>query len=401
MPVYKYNAVDSEGKKREGTVDAKSKELAIGLLKKEDLFIVSLEKQQTDILESIKSLRGVSTDALVTFTRQLSTMISAGLPLSRSLEVLIGQTENAKFSKILSEILRDVEGGLSFSDSLGRYPDIFDDTYRALVKAGEASGNLHTILQRLAVTLEADRELRSKFKSAMIYPAIVVIAMIGVFILMMIIVVPKLTSMYEDLGVSLPIQTRIMMAISNFFINNTVIVVVVVIGSFIGLKYFKSTDSGQRILSEIGFKLPVFGKINKNKEVTSFARTLSLLIGSAIPIVEALDIVTSVVDSSELKQATRDAVQYVEKGNSLSDYFRGSEAFPPLLGQMAGVGEETGKMDEVLGRVADYFEGETNSAIDNLSAALEPFILIFLGGAVGLLIVSILTPIYEITTSIQ
>ena len=327
-------------------------------------------------------------------------MISAGLPIARSLEVLTGQADNYKFGQVLSSVLRDVEGGLSLSASFAKYPDIFSNTYQSLVRAGEASGNLHVVLNRLADTMEAERELQSKFKSAMIYPVIVLVAMVGVFILMMIVVVPKLTTMYDNMKVELPIQTKIMVAISEFMTENVVVTALIGASVFIGARYFKNTDYGKNFLTEISFKLPVFGKINRNKDVTSFSRTLSLLINSAIPIVEALNIVSAVVGSSTMRQATLDAATYVEKGNSLSDFFRGNKAFPPLLGQMASVGEETGKMDEVLGRVADYYGGETSATIENLSAALEPIILLLLGSMVGVLIFSIITPIYKITTSI-
>jgi len=400
MSVYKYSAIDSEGHKKEGSVDANSKELALGLLKDEGLFVVSLVKSEMDILQAILSFRGVPQDAVVSFTRQFSTMISAGLPIARSLEVLTNQVDNHKFKQILSSILRDVEGGLSLSAALAKYPDVFSNTYQSLVRAGEASGNLHVVLNRLAETMESERELQSKFKSAMIYPIVVLIAMVGVFILMMIVVVPKLTSMYDNMNVELPIQTKIMVAVSEFMTQNMVVTALIGASIFIGFRYFKNTDFGKNFFIELSFKLPVFGKINRNKEVTSFSRILSLLINSAIPIVEALNIVSAVVSSSTMKQATLDAATFIEKGNSLSDYFRGNKAFPPLLGQMASVGEETGKMDEVLGRVADYYEGETSSAIENLSAALEPIILLLLGSMVGVLIFSIITPIYKITTSI-
>ena len=400
MSVYKYNAIDSEGHKKEGSVDANSKELALGLLKEKGLFVVSLEKSDKDILQSLLSFRGVPQDLVVSFTRQFSTMISAGLPIARSLEVLVSQTDNYKFKQILTSVLRDIEGGISLSASLTKYPDVFSNTYQSLVRAGEASGNLHTVLNRLADTMESERELQSKFKSAMIYPIIVLVAMVGVFILMMIVVVPKLTTMYDNMNVPLPIQTKIMIVISEFMTQNTVVTALIGVSVIIGFRYFTNTDFGKNFFTELSFKLPVFGKINRNKETTSFSRTLSLLINSAIPIVEALNIVSDVVRSSTMKQAVLGAAEYIEKGNSLSDFFRGNKAFPPLLGQMAGVGEETGKMDEVLGRVADYYEGETSSAIENLSAALEPIILLLLGSMVGVLIFSIITPIYKITTSI-
>jgi len=400
MAVYKYSAISSDGQKKNGSVDAGSKELALGLLKDRGLFIVHLEKSGTDVLQSLLSFQGIPQSAVASFTRQFSTMISAGLPIARSLEVLTAQTDNYKLSQVLSSILRDVEGGLSLSSSLTKYPDVFSNTYQSLVRAGEASGNLHIVLNRLADTMESERNLQSKFKSAMIYPVIVLLAMVGVFILMMVVVVPKLTTMYDNMSVDLPIQTKIMVAVSEFMTENVVVTALIGASVFIGVRYFKNTDFGKNFLTEVSFRLPIFGKINRNKDITSFSRTLSLLINSAIPIVEALNIVSAVVSSSSMRQASLDAATYVEKGNSLSDFFRGNKVFPPLLGQMASVGEETGKMDEVLGRVADYYEGETSAAIENLSAALEPLILLLLGGMVGVLIFSIITPIYKIITSI-
>ncbi|HOM77912.1 type II secretion system F family protein [Patescibacteria group bacterium] len=400
MPIYKYTALDQAGKKKTGTVEAKDKSAALGLLKQEELFVTGIEKSQQDLLEVFTSLKGVSSDAVVAFTRQFSTMISAGLPLSRSLEVLIGQVDSPKFRKILSDVLKDVEGGSTLSDAFGRYPDIFSKTYQALVRAGESSGNLDVILKRLATTMEAERELKSKFKGAMIYPAIVMIAMVGVFILMMIMVIPQLSDMYASMDIALPLPTQIMISISSFMTSNVLITLCLIIGFVASVLYFKKTEFGKKLLSELSYKIPVFGKINKSKEITSFARTLSLLINSAIPIVEALHIVADVVGGLDLQQSIRDAAVYVERGNSLSEFFRGNKTFPPLLGQMSGVGEETGKMDEVLEKVADYYEGETSSAIENLSAALEPLILVLLGSMVGLMIFSIITPIYNLTTSI-
>lgn len=400
MPVYKYTALDAEGKKRAGTVEAHDKVTALTLLRNEGLFLTSLEKPQEGILASMLAMRGISTNDVVTFTRQFSTMISAGLPMSRCLEVLIGQTDNPNFRKVLADILKGVEGGSSLSDSLSKHPDVFSRTYQALVRAGESSGNLDVILKRLATTLEADRALKSKLKGAMIYPVIVIIAMVGVFILMMTMVIPQLADMYESMDVELPTPTKVMISISDFFTTNAILAAVLAAGLIFSILYFKKTEFGQKLLSDISYRLPVFGKINKSKEITSFSRTLSLLVGSAIPIVDALQIVAEVVGNGDLKRATQEATAYVEKGNSLSEFFRGNKAFPPLLGQMAEVGEETGKMDEVLEKVATYYDGETNSSIEGLSAALEPLILILLGGMVGLMIYSIITPIYKLTTSI-
>ncbi|OGC46469.1 hypothetical protein A2V49_04280, partial [candidate division WWE3 bacterium RBG_19FT_COMBO_34_6] len=304
------------------------------------------------------------------------------------------------FKRILIEVLRDIEGGSSLSLALGRHPTIFTPTYQALVRAGEASGQLDVILKRLASTMENQRELNSKFKSAMIYPTIVFLAMIGVFVLMMIMVIPKLADMYESLNVELPMMTQMMIALSDFFVNNIVAMIVGAIAFVLGTRYFLRTPAGKDLVSNIIFMLPVFGKINKQKEVTDFTRTLGLLVASAIPIVEALNIVSGVMSNRRYKDAALAAAVYVEKGNSLSEYIKSNIVFPTLLGQMVSVGEETGQLDEVLDRVANYLEGEVDHAVKGLSAALEPIILLMLGGMVGFLIISIITPIYKITSAL-
>lgn len=400
MPVYKYSGTDTNGKRKDGTVDARSQELAISLLKNQGLFVISLSLQKNSLFDQLKNLRGVPDNEVVAFTRQFSTMISAGLPMARALEVLADQTTHLGMKRLIIEVLRDIEGGAPLSAALARYPDQFGSTYQALVRAGESSGKLDEILRRLATTLEADRELKAKFKSAMIYPTIVFLAMIGVFIMLMVFVVPKLAEMYKSLSVELPFVTRAMIGVSDFMVKNIFILGgAAVAGFFIQRSFFKS-PAGKELKSRIMFGLPVFGAINRLKDITSFARTLSLLVGSAIPIVEALKIVADVVDSSAYRNAAFEAAKVVEKGNPLSEYFKYNKIFPPLLAQMVGVGEETGQLDEVLDKVSNYFASEVDHSVEGLSAALEPIILIALGVMVGVLILSIITPIYKLTTSI-
>lgn len=400
MPVFEYSAIDSAGKKRAGTVDARSKSSAVALLKEQTLYVVSLEEQKENILDQILSFQGVPETEIVSFTRQLSTMISAGLPIARGLEVLADQTQNKRMKKISLQILRDVQGGASLSNSMGKYPQVFSPTYVALVRAGEASGKLEEILKRLADTLEAQRDFKANFKGAMIYPAIIFLAMIGVFVLMMVFVIPKLSDMYDSMGVELPAMTQFMINISDSMVRFWYIFLVVGVVLFLGVRSFLSTEGGKAILYKILIRLPVFGKILKQRDLTEFTRTLSLLIASGISIVEALNIVAKVVVNPEYKLAAQNAARAVEKGGSLSDYMKGDKTFPTLLGQMTSVGEETGQLDEVFERIGNYFATETEHAIKGLSSALEPFILIMLGGMVGLLIVSIITPIYQITSAL-
>ncbi|RJR26325.1 type II secretion system F family protein [candidate division WWE3 bacterium] len=400
MAIFSYVAKDVSGVSRSGTVDARTKELALNLLKTQGLYVVSLDERRETILDQILSFRGVPGNEVVSFTRQFSTMISAGLPISRALEVLANQTQNSTFKKMLTDVLRSVEGGSSLSSAMGRYPTVFPPTYQALVSAGESSGRMDEILKRLAATMESERDLNSKFKAAMVYPIIVFMAMIGVFVILMVFVVPKLADMYKGLNVPLPAVTQGMIAVSDFMVTYKLPLLIGSIIFILLLRYALKSEEGRYIVTEVTFKLPVFGKINKLKELSQFMRTLSLLMTSAIPIVEALNIVSSVVSSHAFQVAAQDAARQVEKGNPLSNFFKGNTIFPPVVGQMASVGEETGKMDEVLDRVANYYDGEVDHLIKGLSAALEPIILVMLGAMVGFLIISIITPIYKITSAI-
>lgn len=400
MALFTYTASDASGNKKSGTVDARTRDLAVSLLKTQGLYVIELAEKRQTILDKIGLFKGVPQGEVVAFTRQFSTMISAGLPISRALDVLSNQATNKTLARMINEVLRDIEGGASLSMALSRHPQVFPPTYQALVRAGEASGKLDEILKRLATTMEKQRELDSKFKSAMIYPSIVFAAMIGVFILMMVFVIPKLAEMYRSLNVELPAMTQAMIAISDFFVDNIFVMVILGIGAVFGIRYFLQTESGREVVSNFFFAIPIFGKINKQKEITDFTRTLSLLIASAIPIVEALNIVAGVMRNKAYREAAYEAASAVEKGNALSEYIKSNQVFPPLLGQMVSVGEETGQLDEVLDRVANYLEGEVDHSVKGLSAALEPVILLMLGGMVGFLIISIITPIYKITSSI-
>ena len=400
MPAFSYTAKNSYGKSVAGTVDARTPEVAVSLLKNQNLTVISIQEKKERAVDILSNLKGVPFGEVVTFTRQLSTMISAGLPISRALEVLSNQSVNKNFKKIITEVLRSVEGGVSLSMALGVHSRVFSNTYVSLVRAGESSGKLDIILKKLADNMEADRDLNSKFKSAMIYPAVILVAMVAVFIILMIFVMPQMSEMYKNMNIELPATTKLMIALSDFMVKYVYIVVLAIVGIVIGVRSFTTSEKGKIIMSDIAIKIPVFGKITLQKDFASFSRTLSLLINSGVPIVEALNTVSMIMSSQTLKDYVSNAARQVEKGNSLSSYFKSTTQFPPLLGQMAGVGEETGKMDEVLERVAVYYEGEVNNLVKGLTTALEPIILVMLGVMVGFMIISIITPIYKITSAI-
>ncbi len=400
MPIYNYTATDATGNRRAGSADAHNQDSALTLLRNQGLYVISLDEKKTSVLDLFSDFRGVPENEVVNFTRQFSTMISAGLPISRALEILGEQTTNGKMKKVLMDILREVEGGSPVSVVMGKYPKIFPRTYQALIKAGESSGKLDEILKKLAENMEKSRELKSKFKAAMVYPIIVFIAMIGVFVLMMVFVIPKLAGLYESMNVELPLITRLMISTSKLFTQKIYIIFGIVIGGFFLIRAFLRSEFGKNSMAFLSFRIPVFGKLNKQTEITQFASTLSLLITSAVPIVESLKIVSEVVGNKYFREAALEAATRVEKGNQLSGYFKSNKIFPPLLGQMAAVGEETGQLDAALLKVADYYGSEVDNAVRGLSAALEPIILVVLGAMVAVLIISIITPIYKITSSI-
>jgi type IV pilus assembly protein PilC len=400
MPIYTYTAKNNVGGTVSGDVEARNRETAVGLLKNQGFTVVSIKEKTAGFSDILSDFKNVPQGEVATFTRQLSTMVSAGLPIARALEVLSSQSTNSKLKKIISDVLKSVEGGASLSASFSLYPKVFSNTYVSLVRAGESSGKLDVILKKLADNMEADRELNSKFKSAMIYPIVILVAMMAVMLILMVFVMPKLTTMYEGMQIELPATTKMIINVSNFMAKYIYLILIVIVGLVIVIRSFFSSERGKNFVSEIIGKVPVFGKITLMKDYSSFSRTLSLLINAGVPIVDALNIVSVTMSGMPLRRAIQEAARQVEKGNSLSSFFKSNSAFPPLIGQMMGVGEETGKTDEVLERVAVYYEGEVNNLVKGLSSALEPLILVILGVMVGFLIISVITPIYKLTSAI-
>jgi type IV pilus assembly protein PilC len=342
--------------------------------------------------------RKVKFEDIVNFTRQLSTMIGAGLPLTDALSILQVQVPPS-LQSIVADILRSIEGGSTFADALSHHPDTFSRVYIALVRAGEAAGVLDTILIRLADTLEKQREFQEKTKGAMIYPVIVVIGMLAVTSVMMIFVLPKLTLMYKDFDVKLPFITQVLINTSNFMSRFWYIMAVVVVAGIYIFKQWKQTKAGAHQYDVLMLKMPVFGKIKSMVLMTDFTRTLALLASAGVSLVESLGIVKEVADSEVMRLALTEVAKDVEKGNPLATSLAKHPVFPMIVSQMTSVGEQTGKLDEILNRVAGYFENESEHAIKNMSTAMEPIIMLVLGIGVGFLVVAIIVPIYNLTSA--
>ena len=398
---FKYLARTTEGKVQSGSVESNGQRSAAALIKAQNLILISLDEDKNGFsLDTlITGIKGVSSNDVVNFTRQLATMISAGLSLSESLNILRQQISNKQFKTVIQSVQADVSGGNSFSNALSMFPDIFDSTYVSLLTAGEASGNLDDILLRLADKLEKSRSFKSKLKGAMIYPIIVVIAMGGVMVVMVVFVIPKLTDMYESLNIELPLPTQILIGISDIVINFWIFIIIGVVAFVVGFSYFKRTLTGKYTLDKISLKTPIFSNITKLGIYTEFTRTLSLLTRSGVSIVDALQIVANSLGNVYFQEEVYEASRKVEKGIPLSEPIISSKYFPAIIGQMIAVGERTGKMDEVLSKTSAYFESEADQAVKNLSTALEPIIMVMLGLMVGTLILSVITPIYKLTSS--
>lgn len=399
MQRFRFKARSRDGVQRKGIVEAQSLQNAAEVLRGQKLVIVELH-EVSETGGGLLSLgqNKVKFDDIVNFTRQLSTMISAGLPLTDALSILQVQVPPA-LTKVVVEVLREIEGGSSFADALKSHDDTFSRVYIALVAAGEAAGVLDTILARLADNLEKQREFRAKTKGALIYPVIVLVGMAVVGIVMMVFVLPKLTVMYEDFNADLPLVTKILMGVSGFMAKTWYLMVVIVFGGLYGLRIWRKTKSGALTYDKLMLKLPIFGKIKAMVMMAEFARTLALLASAGVSLVEGLSIVREVMDSEVLRQDLKKVERDVERGNSLAASLAKHEAFPMLVPQMVSVGEQTGKLDEVLNRVAGYFETESEHAIKNLSTAMEPIIMVVLGLGVGFMIVAIVVPIYNLTST--
>lgn len=400
MPIFSYNAKDTAGKDKNGTIDAPNEKVALNALSAQGLTITALvltEKQFT-IDSILKKFSKIPLTVKVDFTRQLSTMINAGLPLTQSLEVLEEQTRNARMKEIVTELVGDIRGGSSFSKALERHPGVFPNVFISLVKAGEASGGLDKTLLRLADTMERQRDFQSKTKGAMVYPVVVMAAMAGVFALMMLFVMPKLSSMYDNMGAELPMITKVLIGTSTFMVKRWYLILLLLVGGIFAFNKYKKTDVGKHQLAKLIFKLPIVGIISKQTQLAEFTRTLGLLASSGVPILDSLDIAAESMTNVIYQEGIAAAAERVRKGEPLSIPLKENTYFPPLVSQMVAVGEQTGKVDEVLIKLSSYYESESEMSIKNLSTAIEPIIMIALGGMVALLMLSVITPIYNLTS---
>lgn len=401
MAIFVYKARDFKGIDHNGTIDTVDASRAARILSKKGLVVTSIKeiKESSHLFEKV--FNRVSFDDLVISTRQLATMIESGLVLSESLNILVGQQSNPNFKKVWEEVLRDVNSGLDLASSLRKHPDVFPTLYCSLVKAGEQAGNLDVILVEMANNLERDREFRSRVRGAMVYPVMVLGMMVVVTGIMMFFVIPRLTSLYTQSSIELPLPTKILIGTSNFLISYWwTLIILLVVGAF-AFKKWVSTPDGKYTFDELLLKIPMVGKVIRGTSLTSFTRTFGLLTTAGVPILDSIAIVSEVTNNSVYKRALSDIRLGIERGLTMSAQLDKVGVFPKIISQMYRVGEETGKVDKISFKLAEYFESEADHLVKNLTVIIEPVILIVLGLGVGFLVLSIILPIYKLTTSIS
>ncbi len=403
MTLFVYKAKNSKGNIKEGTIEASTKEQVFDMLKKYDLLGVSInEKKKSSFgLDFLKSIRGISLKSKLIFFRQLSTMITAGLSIIRALKILQEQEEakNKKFAEIIGSVASEIEGGVSFSQALAKFPKEFSAIYIKLIESGEASGKLDEVLDRLASQIEKDYDLKSKIKGAMMYPVFVITMMVGVAGVIVTFVMPQLKSLFEESGASLPAITKALLATSDFVRNFWYLVIVGAVLFVFGIRYFLKTERGRKLWDSIKLKIPVLGKLTKNIYMARFTRTLATLISSGLPILDSLTIVSGTIGNIHYKKEIESVAKQVENGINLAMPLEGSKLFPTMVSHMIEVGEKTGNVDNILFKLADFFDNEVNNAVAVLSTLLEPVLLVLMGIGVGLIVGAVLLPIYKLASA--
>lgn len=409
MAKYSYTASDAQHNIIKGKTDLPDRSSVITALTKQGLQPISIKKLRESkssidfdhLFESTK----VKNDQLVAFTRQLSAMVSAGVPLLRSLTSIQKHAEDKALQKILADIVKDVEGGMTMGDALAKHPDTFNDIYVNMVRAGEAAGILDDILKRLAGQLEKSAAIRKKIKSAMAYPMVLLGITVLAFFGLMLFVVPQIGKIIQDLGgpdAELPFITQMMLGISSFIISYWYIVFPVLIGAVVGvIMYIRKSPKGRRQFDSLILKLPAIKTIIRKIAVARFARTFSALMGAGVAVLEALDVTSRAVGNVIYEEVLNQAAIEVKNGKSLSSVLENNELFPSIVAQMLAVGEETGQTDTVLLKVADFYEEEVDLAIESISSIIEPAMIVVMGGMVGLIAASVMLPISQLSQNIK
>ena len=401
MPIYTWVAETRKGKTLKGELEAANEKIARLQLKRRNLGVKKLKAKPKDLFENVSFLQPkVTSKDIVIFTRQFSTMIDAGLPLVQGLTILSEQMENKTFKNILKQVTRDVEGGSTLADAMRRHPKVFDNLFVNLIAAGEVGGMLDIILQRLASYIEKSQKLKSRIKGAMTYPLVVMAIAIIVITVILVFVIPVFEDMFAGVGSALPAPTQFVVSLSRFMKGNIHFVIAGIIAAVFLLKQYRKSKGGRKKTDAIALKLPVFGPLLKKVAVARFTRTLGTMISSGVPILDALEVVARTSGNVILEEVIFDVRSSIAEGQTIAEPLSESQLFPGMVVQMISVGEATGALDTMLGKIADFYEEEVDVAVDALTSMLEPLLMVFLGGSIGGLVIAMYLPIFKMASAV-
>lgn len=405
MAMYKWEGIARNGQIKSGTKEAPNEAAVLNFLRAQQIRPKKLAPVKSAASKGgggVKFGSGVGEKDLVVFSRQFATMIDAGLPLVQCLDILGAQQPNPHFKKVIKDIQTEVESGSTFADALKRHPTVFDELFTNLVAAGEVGGVLDTILQRVATYLEKAMKLKGQVKSAMVYPLAIVVVAIGVIGVLLVFVIPIFEKMFKEFGgAALPVPTQIVINISNW-VQSNIVLILIFIGCLVAAwKWIRKNPRGVEITDDIFLKLPVFGPVIRKVAVARFTRTLGTMLSSGVPILEALDITAKAAGNKTVEKAIQKARTAISEGKTIAEPIQKTNVFPPMVCQMINVGEQTGALDTMLGKIADFYDEEVDAAVKGLTSLMEPAMMVILGGLIGGLVVAMYLPIFEMAGNLK
>lgn len=408
MPTFTYKAKDSKGALIQGAMEADGRPMVVSRLQSMGLFPVAIEgggkakasHAKGGVMGTLEGIGGsggrIRTSDMASFNRQMSDLLGAGVALVKALSILVSQTPNLRLREVLGEVNSDVQGGDTFARALGKHPRVFSPLYVAMVRAGEAGGMLDGVLQRLADFSEQEEELKGKVKAALAYPVVMIVAGAGAIAVVLTVVVPRIIKIFAELNQALPLPTQLLLTFTTFLSSQWWLILGILFAVIFGTNRFLRTDEGRRLWHRSQLRLPLFGSIIQKKEVARFARTMGALLQNGVPILTALDIVKEVASNVMVKDEVDVITENVTQGAGVSRALKGSKVFPPTVVNMINVGEETGRLDAVLTKVADSYEKEVDRAVKTLTSLLEPIIILVMALVVGFIVISIMLPIFTL-----
>jgi type IV pilus assembly protein PilC len=404
MATFTYSARNAAGALTQGEIEVPTRNDVVGLLRKQKLIPVKIEQKKVGLANmDLGDLMGggVKTRDIVIFTRQFATMINSGLPLVQSLDILAKQSENKKLRQVIEDVLSDVEAGNTLADSLRKHPKVFTDLYVNMVAAGEVGGILDVILLRLATFMEKNDALIRKIKGAMIYPAVILTVAVAAVAILLIVVIPTFQNMFDSAGVPLPAPTRFVIWISQMLQHYWYIILAGIAAVVVLIRQYYKTDNGERTIDKMLLSAPVFGNLLRKSAVARFTRTLGTLVASGVSILEGLEITAKTAGNRVIHDAVMESRSSIAGGETISDPLKRSGVFPPMVVQMINVGEQTGGLDEMLTKIADFYDEEVDAAVEALLSAMEPIMIVFLGTIVGGMIVAMYLPIFDMMNAVS